>query len=482
MERGSSSGRRGWWALGLVMVVVVFVLTTGAAFTGAFVRTAMITITSERAGLVMEPGGKVKMRGIEVGRVATLDSRPTGVALEVALNPDALKYIPANVEAQIRTTTLFGAKYVDLVYPEQPADKRLRSGAVIASRNVTTEVNTVFQNLTAVLEQVEPEKLNAVLTALSDAVRGKGQRIGEATTSALALTTTLNTRMDAIRRDLNLFTATADTYSTAAGDILDTLAALTTTAVTVADQSSDLQAALLGAIGLSNSGIDLLGPNKDNFVDAFSKMPVTTGLLHKYSPTFTCLLQGAHWILTDSGGYVTNGRSNVVDTAVLALAQDPYRYPDHLPIIGAKGGPDGKPGCGALPRPDLNMPVRYLVTDTGFGTGLDIRPNPGIAHPWLVNYFPTTKAVPEPPRIHGGGRPPAIGPVPYPGSPPYGAPLFGPDGVPLWSGPPPGAPPPPVPGLPVPPPPYGPGPAPELPTTPPAPIAPQHPAESGGQP
>ncbi|CAJ1496046.1 MCE family protein [[Mycobacterium] burgundiense] len=474
IERGR---HRGWWALGLVVVVCAFFATTGMAFGGAFVRSVDITVTSDRAGLVMEVGGKVKMRGIEVGRVATVNSRPGGVTLDLALQPDAIRYMPANLEAQIRTTTLFGAKYVDLIYPEVPDEPRLRAGAVIPSRNVTTEVNTVFQNLTTVLQQVEPAKVNAVVTAFSDAVRSKGQRMGEATTSALELIAALNARTDTIQRDLNSLAGAADTYTSAANDVIDTLSALTTTGRTIADQSGELQAALLSTIGLSHSGIDLLAPNAENFVNAFSKLPSTTGLLHTYSPTFTCLFQGAHWILTDSGGYVTNGRSNVVDTAVLALAQDPYRYPDHLPVIGAKGGPDGKPGCGALPRPDLNMPVRYLVTNTGYGTGLDIRPNPGIAHPWLVNFFPTTKGVPEPPRIYGGGRPAAIGPVPYPNAPPYGASLFGPDGAPLWAGPPPGAPPPPVPGVPVPPPPYGPGPAPEAPSG-----AAEQPTDGGGHP
>ena len=55
--------------------------------------------------------------------------------------------------------------------------------------------------------------------------------------------------------------------------------------------------------------------------------------------------------------------------------------------------------------------MKYLVTDTGFGTGLDIRPNPGIGFPGIANYFPVTKANPEPPRIRYPGGP-APGPCP----------------------------------------------------------------------
>jgi phospholipid/cholesterol/gamma-HCH transport system substrate-binding protein len=126
--------------------------------------------------------------------------------------------------------------------------------------------------------------------------------------------------------------------------------------------------------------------------------------------------------------------------AALMLGDDPYRYPDNLPEIGAKGGPGGKPGCGSLPDVAQNWPVRYLVTNTGWGTGLDVRPNPGIGFPGYVDYLPVTRGVPEPPTIRYPGGP-APGPIPYPGAPPYGAPLYAPDGTPLY----PGVPPPPPP-------------------------------------
>ena len=83
-----------------------------------------------------------------------------------------------------------------------------------------------------------------------------------------------------------------------------------------------------------------------------------------------------------------------LDVALL-LGNDPYAYPDNLPIVAAKGGPGGKPGCGSLPDATKNFPVRELVTNTGWGTGLDIRPNPGLGHPCWADYFPVTRAVPQ---------------------------------------------------------------------------------------
>ena len=117
----------------------------------------------------MDPGGKVKLNGVEVGRVDSVigGNRPRGA--ETAYRSSTRSnYIPANVGAQIRATTAFGAKYVDLIYPEHPSPHRLAAGAVLVSRNVSTEVNTVFQNIVDVLNQIDPPKLNAVMNALAD--------------------------------------------------------------------------------------------------------------------------------------------------------------------------------------------------------------------------------------------------------------------------------------------------------------------------
>ena len=429
-----------WWAAILIVVIVAGMVLCWAVFAGTLTRSVPVTLTSERAGLVMESGAKVKMRGVQVGRVAGVEGGQDPVRLRLELLPDKVDRIPANIEAQIRANTVFGAKYVDLVYPNNPSAQHISAGAVLSSGNVSTEVNTVFQSLVDVLRQIDPPKLNAVLSAAADAVRGRGERIGEALTATSNVLEAVNPRMETIAQDWRSIRAVTDAYGIAAQDILTILDAASTTSVTITNQSADLDALLLNAAGFAQSGIDLVRPNKDNFVNSINVLEPTTDLLMKYNPVYTCLLQGAQWIL-DHGIYDAaggDGRTVMLDDAFI-LGDDPYRYPHNLPIVAAKGGPGGKPSCGSLPDATKNWPVRQLVTDTGFGTGMDIRPNPGIGFPGWANYFPVTRAVPEPPSIRYPG-PPAPGPIPYPGAPPYGAPLYGPDGTPL-NPPPPWAPP-----------------------------------------
>lgn len=426
----------------LIVTVVAVVGVCSAMYEGSFTPYDRVTLTSDRSGLVMEPGARVKMRGVEVGRVASVRHTAGPVSLTLELFPDQMANIPANVAGEIKATTLFGVKYVELVPPTVPSPKRLTSGAVLRSTNVSTEVNTVFENLVGVIKQIDPAKLNATLSALAQGVRGQGERIGQATTDGNEVLLALNPRMETLPHDWRSIKGFGDAYGAAAQDILAILNSASTTSTTVTNQAKDLDALLVNVIGFGQAGTDLLAPSKDNLVRAVNTAAPTTNLLFKYNPVYTCLLVGAKWFL-DNGGYEQfggNGRSWVMDSAVL-FGDDPYRYPENLPVIAAKGGPGGKPSCGSLPDATKNFPVRQLVTNTGWGTGTDIRPNPGIGHPWWVNFFPVTRAVPEPPSVHGEG-PPAIGPVPYPGAPPYGAPLYGPDGQPLY----PGVPPAPAPG------------------------------------
>jgi phospholipid/cholesterol/gamma-HCH transport system substrate-binding protein len=439
-QRGRESReRRGWWALAMLTVIIAFVYATMGAFNKTFTSYTPVTLNSDRAGLVMEVGAKVKLRGVQVGEVGAVTGGKDPITLKLNIFRDQAKFIPANVGARIEATTIFGAKYVELIYPNDPSPKRLQAGAVLTSDNVSTEVNTVFENLVGLLDQVDPAKLNAILSALAEGVRGQGQRIGEATTDLNQVLLALNPRSETIRADFRSLKGFADTYSDAAQNILATLDAASTTSDTITRQSKQLDSLLLNVIGFSNSGVNLLAPNQGNFIAAINDLAPTTALLANYNPEYTCLLLGAKTLLDTGYPEITgggNGKSLIVDAALL-FGKDQYRYPDNLPIVAAKGGAGGKPSCGSLPDVAKNFPVRALVTDTGWGTGIDWRPNPGIGRPFYTDLFPVTRGIPQPPTLRGQDRGAAPGPIPYPGAPPYGAPMYGPDGTPLYPGEPP---------------------------------------------
>ena len=70
----ANSPRRGgvdpiWYAPVLFLVIAALSALTVVLFTGAAKTFVPVTLVADRAGLVMENGAKVKLRGVQVGEV-----------------------------------------------------------------------------------------------------------------------------------------------------------------------------------------------------------------------------------------------------------------------------------------------------------------------------------------------------------------------------------------------------------------------------
>ena len=138
-------------------------------FRGSFTKTVPVTVISDRAGLVMNPDAKVKMRGVQVGKVASIENRPDGTAaLHLAMDPVAAASHP--VQRQRRHRIVDGVRRqvrASWSPPTNPSPQTLRAGQVIQSQHVMVEINTVFQQLVQVLDKIDPAKLNETLGAIS---------------------------------------------------------------------------------------------------------------------------------------------------------------------------------------------------------------------------------------------------------------------------------------------------------------------------
>src|SRR6201997_5234601 len=145
-----------WWALILFAAVGVFLFVTLGAFSGTFRSYVPVTLTSDRAGLVLETNAKVMLRGVEVGRVSQIGESKNQASLRLEIDPDQIRYIPANVQAQINATPAFGAKFVDLVYPPNPSPARLAAGAGVDLKNDRTRGENGVGEDVGVVQESEP--------------------------------------------------------------------------------------------------------------------------------------------------------------------------------------------------------------------------------------------------------------------------------------------------------------------------------------
>lgn len=348
----------------LVLSVLLIIGLCLAFFRGQFQSTEPLQVTSDRIGLVMDQGAKVRMRGVVIGTVADTRQANGQSTLLLDIDPNQIRRIPANATAQIKSTTVFGAKFVQIDIPTDPEPRPVARNQVIRSVNVTTEVNTLFERLNSIMGMIEPVKLNALLRGLADGLRGHSGDLESMITDGDALLTELNPVMPTLGDDFEKTAEAATIWAGAAPDLLSALDRVGTTAVTVSDNEAKVNGLLLALAGMGDTGGRVLKTNKTGLVDSINTLVPTTALLRKYSPEYACLFKAAENAHDSMSKYMGgNGYSLDFDVALLA-GDDPYAYPRNLPKVAASGGPGGKPGC----YPDITRemyPAPVLVMDNG---------------------------------------------------------------------------------------------------------------------
>jgi virulence factor Mce-like protein len=339
-----------------VAVLTGIVVLAVEMFHGVFVPSTPVTVVSARAGLVMNPDAKVKLHGVEVGRVATIGPRPDGGAvLHLALNPKWLGLIPANVDAHIVSSTVFGAKFVELVVPHSPSRDVIRAGQVLDADHVTVENNTVFQQLSDVLAEVDPGKLNATLTAVASGLSGRGDKMAKAVGDFDALLTTVEPSLPTLDHELDVTPIAAGAYADSADDTVATMRNLTAVSKTIVDTQHQLDEFLISTVGLADMGEDVVGSNRDQLSSVVHLLAPTTDLTNKYGPALTCGLAGV-LPLAKSPPPPLPGSITMIG---FILGNERYRYPANLPKVAATGGSQ----CTDLPHVPPGKRTPYVVTD-----------------------------------------------------------------------------------------------------------------------
>jgi len=344
--------------LATVAVIAAIVAVAVGLFQGSFTESVPVTVLSPRAGLVMNKDAKVKMRGVQVGKVDSIESRSNGQAvLHLAMYPADMHLIPANVLVDLTAPTVFGAKFVDLVPPAEPSAQSLRAGQVLESEHVTVEINTVFQHLTAVLGTLDPAKLNETLGAIGQALSGRGEKIGQAFSDLDSFLAKYDPSLPALSHDIAVLPAVANAYADASPALVKTVANSARISQTFVDEQHNLDALLVSAIGLADVGNDLLSANRKPLTDVLHLLVPTTDLTNEYNKALWCGFAG----LAESRKFPPLSDPSINIISSLTFGAERYRYPTNLPKVAATGGPQ----CLGLPKLPFDTNAKLLVADTG---------------------------------------------------------------------------------------------------------------------
>ena len=351
------TGIRALTGLATVVVLGMIVAVAVGLFRGSFTNSVPVSVKTSRAGLVMNVDAKVKMHGVQVGKVDSIESKPNGAVLHLAMYPSDLHLIPSNVLVDITAPTVFGAKFVDLVPPAEPSGRSLHAGQVLDSQHVTVEINTVFKQLTSVLGTLDPAKLNETLGAVSQALSGRGEKIGQAFSDLDSFLAKFNPSLPALSRDIALSVPVFRAYGDASADLVRTVDNSVKISQSIVDEQHNLDALLVSAIGLADIGNDVLGANRKGLTDVFHLLAPTTDLLNEYAPGLTCAFGG----IAQLAKTPPLPEPSIAITASLTWGGERYRYPQNLPKVAATGGPH----CMGLPHLPFNTKAKLFVADTG---------------------------------------------------------------------------------------------------------------------
>ncbi|WP_433334139.1 MCE family protein [Spirillospora sp. CA-294931] len=331
--------------LGVVFLLVpaLLIWLSIAVYEKKFTDVTMVTLRTGTAGNEMHKHADVKVRGVVVGEVRSISADGSGARMTLALKPGMVKRIPSNVSAQMLPTTLFGQRFVALIPPAAPSQARLTAGSVISEDRSANaiELQEVLNNLLPLLTAVQPAKLSATLTAVAQALEGRGVTLGETLVRLDSYLKRFNPDLPALNRNIRQLVEFTHNYSEAAPDILDALHDFTSTSRTVVDQREDLGELYSTVTASSRDLTRFLSENDENIIRLSAASRPSLEILARYSPEFPCLFRTLSDFIPkmDKVAGKGTGRPGLQVNVKVVPSQGRYVPGRDTPRYNATGGP-----------------------------------------------------------------------------------------------------------------------------------------------
>lgn len=132
-----------------------------------------LTASFDRA-VGLYPGSKVRVIGIDVGRVTAVE--PEGDGVTVTLDIEEGQEIPADATATIVPLSLLGERYIQ-VGPAYTGGPTLEPGDEIADTRVPAEFDELLRGLQDVTGAIDPDAASDLVTEMATLLDGQGEEI-----------------------------------------------------------------------------------------------------------------------------------------------------------------------------------------------------------------------------------------------------------------------------------------------------------------
>lgn len=124
-------------------------------------------------------GDKVKIAGVDVGRVTGFEVEEGRATLTLLLNSEV--QVPENAIVEIKYRNLLGQRVVNILKPSVPSNEMLADGGTIPASQTrpALDLDVVFNNLRPLIQSTNPEDINVVARTVLDIFEGRSGYLGD---------------------------------------------------------------------------------------------------------------------------------------------------------------------------------------------------------------------------------------------------------------------------------------------------------------
>jgi len=360
---GAALVRRRVAGIAFLAVLALLVSLAVALYQKAFTPVVHVTLETDRAGNQLSAPADVKLRGLLVGEVREIKAVRGGARLALALQPDKVRLIPEDVQAQLLPKTLFGEKYVELVIPPQASEESLREGDVISQdrSSVAMETQRVLDDIQPLLRSLRPVQLSSTLNALSTALRDRGDALGSNLVRTGAYFRALNPSVPELGENMRGLADFADTVSSVTPQLITALDNFAASSRTLVQEQDELDSFLARTGTFAETAREIVTENETRLVNLSRDSLPVLRLFARYSPEYGCFLEGlATYHPTVSKAF---GGNQPGLHLTLEIIRDQGSY---VPGQEPKYRDARPPYCDGLPTPARPAPDRRF--DDGYQT------------------------------------------------------------------------------------------------------------------
>ncbi|MFC4604738.1 MCE family protein [Rhodococcus kronopolitis] len=268
MDQFTGRSRAALALRGVLAVLAVTVIGTVMVMrgSGSLHRDPEVSVAIPATAGLISGEAPVRYSGVNVGRISGIDSGTTSSTVRLQIDADSISLIPATVLARVVPRTFFGDIYIQLVDdPTATGSSSLSDGAEIGVDTGPEAVALygVYTKVIAVLDHMQPQKMQAALTELGKALDGRGETVGRIVdrldSASRILTPPAQQFLDvapelrSVMRDLDAATP----------DVIATLSAATSVSQDLVDHRDGVAATFGSAAGFASVATAFAGEQRE---------------------------------------------------------------------------------------------------------------------------------------------------------------------------------------------------------------------------